>query len=189
MMNSKDIESTRRIEDWSNEQIKLHRRECKDSGCCGRSKLWWITRHPKTHPDVANKTAVDFVLSRQCCEILELRLVKRRPARPGEPALTWLAGELELNRSRTIEEKAQLLGRDFLPLVTSESTSVEVTGFTDSERKFLEVSPESPYSEQDSVESLKRRLAVLKKSGKYVEPKTAQQEPVDWVDALTRRRD
>lgn len=172
MMTAKDIASTRRIEDWANEQVKLHRRECKESGCSGRSKIWWITRHPKTHPDIANKTAIDYVLSRQCCEILELSLVKRRQV--GGAVLDWLPGELELNRSRTVEEKAQLLGRAFLPSELPESTSVEVTSFRSPEREFLEVpAKKKPRTIQDN----------------YPLQDKPRSEPLDWVDSLTRRRD
>lgn len=178
MMTAKDIDTTRRIEDWANEQIKLHKRECKDSGCIGRSKVWWITRHPKTHPDIANKTAVDYVLSRQCCEILELRLVKHRQV--GGAVLDWLPGELELNRSRTVEEKAQLLGREFIPAELPESTDVSLRSTSESQ----EVVPESPRPKKTSGHT-QRDLERMRNQALQVR----DVETLDWVDSLTRRRD
>lgn len=105
VMGSKELKLAEQIDAWAREQARVHRRECRNSGCCGRTLVWWVTRHPDTSPRVANPTAVAFVVSQEVCTLLEMRLV--------EGQLPWLPGEAEVyaDRAKARQELPKPVGR------------------------------------------------------------------------------
>lgn len=165
-MTAKDIEQAAKIEAWAQEQVTRHRRECLNApNCAGKKKIWWITRHSKTHEEIRNQNAVSYVLSLQCCELLEERLVRG--------VLGWLPDEHRLYRRRTPEDKYQLLGRPGFQETSGETKEVQkvsVRNFSDPEEVFLEV-PEPP----------------AQTSNRQRQTRVVANEPLDWVDSLTRR--
>lgn len=134
------------IEAWSEEMVKLHRRECPEGQCAGRGKIWWIVRHPETSPEIGNETARNFVVNRtQVCGELEKRMGKLLP---------WIPGEELSYRNRSEEERAQLLGREFRPAENREPSC-------DPSNPFPEAREEMPQKPAGRVcaDQLRERLA------------------------------
>lgn len=161
MLSAHQIRQARQIEEWAHEQVTRHKRECRNAPeCAGKSKVWWITRHPQTPDEIANKTAVGYVVSRQACELLEESLVRG--------VLAWLPGERAAYRRRSQEDRYRLLGRPVFQEVPEETTEVKkvsVRNFSDPEDSFLEVPRPKSHSAREET------------SG----------EVLHWVDSLTRR--
>lgn len=168
-MSMAELKEADRIDAWSRRQSLAHRKECRDKGCAGKTHIWWITRHPKTRPEVANETAIKFVISQQACEILEMRLVA------GD--LRWLPGERAAYDQRGKTERETLLQRvserveERLPLRVGRTPR----------RKNKEATPEITRTLDEKFPLPDKPPATGRR---YPEPETA----LDWVDSLTSRR-
>lgn len=93
-----------KIEMWAAESVTLHKRECIEKYCGGKSKIWWTVRHPQISEMVATPTAKSFAIEKyHCCGLILDRLENG--------VISWLPKERRIYAARSDEEIMELLGR------------------------------------------------------------------------------
>lgn len=169
------------IEAWADESVTMHRRECSEKVCGGKSKMWWIVRHPKINPVVSNKTARKMIVENYhvCREMLR---------RLEGGSIPWLPHERNTYSKREPEEISRLLDReDFSSKPTSDADSDPdpVKNPEVYRDPFPEVRKSFP---ETKTERLRREAAEHSAQPVAHKPKQPQPNGMNAaVDALTRR--
>lgn len=103
-MNKTQLNKVVKIEAWAFEMAYKHRRECDEKVCGGKSKMWWIVRHPRISPEIATPEQRRFVATHYhvCMSLLE-RLESGR--------VPWLPRERPTYAKRSADRILELLGR------------------------------------------------------------------------------
>lgn len=96
------------IEAWAQESKTMHTRLCTEKFCGGKSKIWWLVRHPRISPEIASETAKSFAREKyHCCAVLIDELERG--------VIPWLPKERNLYAARDDDEIKALLGREIAP--------------------------------------------------------------------------
>ena len=167
-----------RIEAWAEEMVRRHRRECTEAQCGGRSKMWWVVRHPNVTTQQANQTAKAYVRSMvHVCAPLLTRLV--------DGQLDWIDGERESYEKRTDEEIMRMLGREFSGTVSAkESESFQDDPFPEA----MDAMPDAPPSTMRARDwHNQQRLLKQKEAAMRSRPAEPQPGVVDFVSALRKK--
>lgn len=175
-----DFIKTAHIEAWADESVTMHRRECTEKVCGGKSKIWWLVRHPKINPVISNPTARSLAIGQYhvCAELLK-RLVGG--------SVPWLPHEKRTYQKREPEEIARLLGREVYsaePISEPDPTTEELRN------PFPEVRKSFP---ETKTERYRRERAEQQETASADTPRRQAQRAshpngmAAAVDALTRR--
>ena len=104
------------IETWAQEMKTKHTRECIEKYCGGKSKIWWLVRHPKVSPNIATDVTKTFAREKyHCCEVLLEKLESG--------LIPWLPKERQEYASRDDDLIMALLGRENPDAVVSKKVS------------------------------------------------------------------
>jgi hypothetical protein len=103
-LDSSQLNKVIHIEGWAVESKNLHSRECTEKYCGGKSKIWWMVRHPRLSPSVASDASKRFAIEKyHVCSLILDRLERG--------IIPWLPKERRRYLARTDEEIFELLGR------------------------------------------------------------------------------
>ena len=163
-----DFVQTALCEAWADESVTLHRRECTEKVCGGKSKIWWLVRHPKINSVVANEDAKKFVRAHYhvCMDMLR---------RLEGGSIPWLPGERLVYSRRSAAKIRELLGRvEIQQDNIIEPTTEELRNpFPEVQKSFPETKTEKWRREQERL----RRPKSNRPTGLG-----------DALDSLTRKR-